>query len=305
VNADLEDPETLGANDISNRDHSKNSAAEHDALILQDVRFTFADGTRVLDGISASIASGSIVGIVGPSGCGKSTLLYLISQLLRPTSGHVKHHIVDPARHPLSMVFQKDTLLPWLTAADNVRFFTRFRKHRIPGRLRRAAGRLGIGTGLGRSEEVDARVTSLLRLAHLEENAKSYPYQMSGGMNRRVVFLAGVAPRPEILLLDEPFSAVDEPTRISIHDDVYKIIRMERMTTILVTHDLGEAITFCDRILMLSNRPARIVGEYAIPFGAQRDMLHIRTRPEFLNLYGRLWDDLSEQIRARSTDRPT
>ena len=115
-------------------------------------------------------------------------------------------------------------------------------------------------------------------------------------MRRRVQFLAGVAPRPKVLLLDEPFSSVDEPTRVGIHQDVFRVLREMKMTTILVTHDLAEAITLCDRILIFSRRPAIISHDHQIPFGNDREMQHLRGTPEFLETYGRLWDDLSVQI---------
>jgi ABC-type nitrate/sulfonate/bicarbonate transport system ATPase subunit len=272
-------------------------------LELHDVRFAYPDGTEVLAGISTAIPAGAIVGIVGPSGCGKSTLLYLISRLLAPTGGVIERHLdPEPDRHALSMVFQKDTLAPWLTAAENVRFFTRFKAHGVKGGKLRAVARAGRRQRQSSdSDLIDARVASLLRMANLHDKAKAYPYQLSGGMRRRLAFLAGVAPHPQILLLDEPFSSVDEPTRIGIHHDVSKVIRTLDMTAILVTHDLAEAVTLCDQVLILSNRPARIASQHAIPFGTDRDMLHIRGRPEFLKLYGRLWDDLSRQIEAAPT----
>jgi ABC-type nitrate/sulfonate/bicarbonate transport system ATPase subunit len=119
-------------------------------------------------------------------------------------------------------------------------------------------------------------------------------------MRRRVAFLAAVAPDPAILCLDEPFSSVDEPTRIGIHQDVFRITRMMGTTTLLVTHDLAEAITLCDRVVILSNRPARISRVYDMPFGDDREMLAIRETNEFLQMYRQLWHDLSAQIAAGS-----
>lgn len=272
----------------------------HNILVIRNLRFTYPAGTVAIGDVSVAIARGSITGIVGPSGCGKSTLLYLVSGLLAPDCGTIERN-VDPNRHPISMVFQQDTLLPWLSAAENVRLFARFRKHRVPGRVRRSLGRLTHTAASERTEEIDARVARLLELAHLADRASSYPYQLSGGMRRRLAFLSGVAPHSELLLLDEPFTAVDEPTRVGIHQDIWRILRMERITTLLVTHDLGEAITLCDRVLMLSGAPARIVGDYAMPFMGERVMLDLRASSTFLELYGRLWDDLSAQIKGSST----
>lgn len=255
-------------------------------LRLEDVRFSYPDGVEVLAGVTATIEEGSTVGIVGPSGCGKSTLLYLIAGLFTASSGNIRRPDVDPGVHPLTMVFQKDTLLQWMTVEENVAFFTKFKRGRAI--LNRH--------GKAKDDELRERVAELLRLGHLDDRATAYPYQLSGGMRRRLQFLAGVAPRPQLLLLDEPFSSVDEPTRIGIHQDVYRVTRALGTTTILVTHDLAEAISLCDRVLILSNRPARIAEEHVITFESERDMLSLRRTPRFLELYGRLWDALSAQI---------
>ena len=264
---------------------------------LRDTHFTYPNGTQVLDGVSLEIPAGSIVGIVGPSGCGKSTLLSLIAGLSQPTGGEVEHRFDDSGRHPLSMVFQKDTVLPWLTAAENVRYFARFKQHGYRGRVPFA------GRRSARSRALDARVAELLGMTGLAANAGSYPYQLSGGMRRRLAFLSGVAVDPQILLLDEPFSSVDEPTRVEIHQDVFSIARKMRMTMLLVTHDLAEAITLCDKVLILSSRPTTIAQEATIPFGDERKMLDLRQSPEFLELYGTLWDELSSQIAAGRAPR--
>jgi NitT/TauT family transport system ATP-binding protein len=268
---------------------SMDAADGRHVLELDDVRFSYQSGTNVLDGVSLSVPAGSIVGVVGPSGCGKSTLLSLISGLLEPSSGTLTRDVSGSDRHPLAMVFQKDTLLPWLSVADNVKLFARFKQHGGKRDWRGRRGRSDAG-------ELDERVRSLLELAKLDEWADSYPYQLSGGMRRRLAFLAAVAPNPQILLLDEPFSSVDEPTRVGIHQDVFRITQMMKTTTFLVTHDLAEAITLCDRVLILSKRPARIVHEHTIPFGQERNMLELRERDEYLEIYGRLWHDLSAEI---------
>jgi NitT/TauT family transport system ATP-binding protein len=270
-------------------------AAERPVILeLRDLRFSYAGGIDVLDGVSLSIPTGGIVGIVGPSGCGKSTLLSLVAGLSTPTSGTIARQRVDPKRHPLSMVFQKDTVLPWLSVADNVRLFARFKRHggrSAMDRLRRRSG----------DQELDDRVAELLTIGGLSDRADAYPYQLSGGMRRRLAFLTAVAADPEVLLLDEPFSSVDEPTRVGIHQDVFRIARMMNMSAMLVTHDLAEAITLCDRVVILSNRPARVATSYEIPFGEERQMLELRETKQYLELYGHLWHDLSQQIAAGRT----
>jgi NitT/TauT family transport system ATP-binding protein len=252
--------------------------AEPGAITIERLSFKYPNGgVLALDGLDLSIGRGRSVGLVGPSGCGKSTLLSIVAELLKPTSGRVSVQRFDRKRQTLTMMFQKDTLLPWLTAVQNVKLF--YRIH-----------------GGGHRADVVALVDELLKLAHLEAFREFFPYQLSGGMRRRVVFLSTVAAQPEILLLDEPFSSLDEPTRVAIHEDVLKIIRRMNMTVVLVTHDLAEAISLCDEVVVLSARPGHAVARREIPFGAQRSMLELRKTPEFLRLYAELWDDLSEQI---------
>jgi ABC-type nitrate/sulfonate/bicarbonate transport system ATPase subunit len=174
------------------------------------------------------------------------------------------------------MVFQKDTLLPWLTVAQNVALYFKF--HPAP------------------RAEVQQRVEWLLELAGLDGFERAYPYQLSGGMRRRVAFLAAVAPLPSLLLLDEPFSSLDEPTRVAIHQDVYAIVRRLGMTAVIVTHDLAEAISLCDEVVILTRRPGSVAVRHQVPFGNDRNMLELRQSTEFLALYGRVWHDLSEQL---------
>jgi NitT/TauT family transport system ATP-binding protein len=280
-----------GKEESTSGEERQTIAAPAPLVELRDVCFAYPQGLEVLGGISLPIAAGSIVGVVGPSGCGKSTLLSLIAGLSEPTSGRVERkRLAESSRHPISMVFQKDTLLPWLTAAENVRFFARFRKHHAKRRF---------GRDRDASRDLDQRAGELLRMAHLDDQSHDYPYQLSGGMRRRLAFLAAVAASPQVLLLDEPFSSVDEPTRIGIHQDVFRIARMLGITTVLVTHDLAEAISLCDEVVILTKKPARIAQVKRIPFGDDRQMLELREKPEFLELYGELWHELRAQIVAR------
>ncbi|RBM11626.1 spermidine/putrescine ABC transporter ATP-binding protein [Prauserella sp. PE36] len=250
-----------------------------EVITFEDVSFGY-DRTNVLEGVDFGIAPGETVGIIGPSGSGKSTLLRLIAGFDEPRSGRVTCNTDDSANCPISMMFQTDTTLPWLRAEQNVLLFSRFRKWR---RSRRTL-------------DLKQHARDLLAMVHLEDAAKRYPYQLSGGMKRRLAFATAVAPQPQLLLLDEPFSSVDEPTRIKIHQDVYNIVKELNLTTILVTHDLAEALSLCDRILILSNRPASVVAEHHIDFGPDRQLVHLRDQPEFMKLYGAVWSDLSEQL---------
>ncbi len=245
-------------------------------ISVRNVGYTYSDGTRAIGDLSFDLAAGEMLTIVGPSGCGKSTLLRLISELRRPTQGTIARHLGGVGRHQCSMVFQEDTLLPWRTVEENVGLYYRFK------------GDSGTAPR--------GHIADLLAMVKLSQYAKFYPYQLSGGMKRRVAVLTAIAPLPDLLLLDEPFSALDEPTRIAIHSDLHMLIKRLNIAAVLVTHDLTEAISLSDRVFILSRPPAFIVEEVPIPFGTNRNMYDLRDDPAFLALYGRLWRKLKEQI---------
>ncbi len=253
-------------------------------LRLRDIGFRYPRGVQALSGLDLSVAPGTVAAVVGPSGCGKSTLLAVIAGLSQPGSGQVAwnpEHLSDVDgvhRRKLAIVFQKSTVLPWLTVEKNVAFGLRY---------------LDIDREVAR-----ARVERLIRMCGLWDFRQAYPNQLSGGMRRRVAFLTGVAPFPKVLLLDEPFSALDEPTRLKIHQDVLRIVRELEMTVVLVTHDLGEAISIGDEVHVLSNRPSHVASRHVVPFGLERDVFELRETAEYHNLYRVLWHDLRAQIEA-------
>lgn len=251
------------------------------AVFMSRVGYSYPNGVVALSDVDLRVIAGSVLGVIGPSGCGKSTLLQLIAGLALPTEGELET-LRDPGVSgcPLAMVFQRDTLLPWLTVRENVGLYAR------------------LSTWGGRSQrrESTARVSELLAMVGLELAADRYPYQLSGGMRRRVAFASAVAPLPRILLLDEPFSSVDEPTRIQIHAEVRKVIDRYAMTVILVTHDLAEAISLSDRVAVMTQRPGRIFREFPIDLGRERDVFALRDTPRFLELYGEAWATLAQQI---------
>jgi NitT/TauT family transport system ATP-binding protein len=248
---------------------------------IDDLAFSYEDGVPVLDGVNLKVEPGTVVGIVGPSGCGKSTLLSLLAGFASASRGHVTWAAENPRdRHPVSMMFQADTLLPWLTVRENVALHYRM---------------------LARGDRPDpasqrSRVDQLIKMAGLTNAESKFPYQLSGGMRRRTAFLAAVTPGPRSLLLDEPFSSLDEPTRISIHQDVYEVLKREHVTTLLITHDLAEALSLSDRVIVMTARPARVFKSFDVPFGSERNMLSLREEPEFLHLYGQVWEQLAAQI---------
>ncbi len=253
------------------------AAVRDDLISVRDVSFTYDTGVQALGGITLDVPRGKITGIVGPSGCGKSTLLRLIAGLMDPGAGTADVRLGGPgAGHAISMVSQEDTLLPWLRVKDNVGLY--FRYNRTP------------------KAEVRSRVDELLGMVGLRQFADSYPRQLSGGMRRRVAFLTAVAPRPQLLLLDEPFSSVDEPTRVAIHQDIFDIICRQGTTAVLVTHDLAEAVSLSHQVLILSARPARVAQVINVPFGNDRRIAALREQTDFLDLYGELWSYLRVQI---------
>lgn len=239
-------------------------------------------GILAVEDVSFRLQVGTVLSVVGPSGCGKSTLLSLIAGLHPPVSGQVSwtpasQEALDKRSQRLyTMVFQKDTLLPWLRVEANIGWGLRYLK-------------------LSEAER-KARVARLLELVGLTDFRRAYPYQLSGGMRRRVAFLAGVAPLPQVILLDEPFSALDEPTRVNIHVEVKRIVAELGMAVILVTHDLGEAITLSDRVCILTRRPARVAKIFDIPFGNDRDIRSLRETDEYQDIYKALWHELNVQI---------
>lgn len=249
---------------------------------LSDVSYAYPNGVQALRDFSVDINHGEVLTMIGPSGCGKSTLISIVSGL-RQAEGvvawnplHLKG-IDGRTRRRLNVVFQRDTVMPWLSVEKNVGFGLRF-------------------LDLSKSEKQD-RVDQLLDMGGLGEFRKALPHELSGGMVRRVALLTGIAPLPELLILDEPFSALDEPTRIGIHNDLLKLARRLNMTIMLVTHDLGEAVSLSDRICVLTSRPATMATIVEIPLGRERDMTQVRALPEYQDLYRDVWESLWQQIK--------
>lgn len=255
-------------------------------LRVRNVRYSYPTGLQALGGVDLQLGVGEVLAIVGPSGCGKSTLLSLVSELAQPTGGSISWNEeqlkrVDRGGRRLAMLFQRDTVFPWRTVEKNIRFGME-------------------SVGLPRSERKEWTET-LLRLGNLEAFRKAYPRALSGGMRRRVGLLMSLAVRPAVLLLDEPFSALDEPTRVGLSSDVLKLAYEYDVSVLLVTHDLGEAISVADRIVVMSNRPARIQRTFTVPFGHDRDVFSLRETPEYAELYSELWHELWLAIRGESS----
>lgn len=257
------------------------------AVTADSLAFAYGDGTIAVSDISLHISRGEFVSVVGPSGCGKTTLLAMLAGLLEPAAGSIdwfdggRPSAGPVQQRPFTLIFQRDTVLPWLTVAKNVGLGLRYLK--LP------------------AEEKRRRVTELLAIGGLSEFADYLPQQLSGGMRRRVAMLAGVAPLPRVLLMDEPFVGLDEPTRIHIHDDLLRLTRRLGISVLLVTHDLAEALTLSDRLYLLSARPGSIVSVVDIPFGSDRQMVRLRETQQYQDTYRSVWQVLAGEIEKART----
>ncbi len=223
--------------------------------------------TVALSGASFSVKEGEFVVIIGPSGCGKTTLLSLAAGLLAPTQGRVQTNGCS-----FGYMLQKDQLFPWRTIEKNVF---------LPLEIKKS-----------NTAEHRNRALQLAEKYGLKQFLKSYPSSLSGGMRQRAALIRTLAVNPDVLLLDEPFSALDYQTRLSVCDDVYRIIREEKKTALLITHDISEAISVADRILVLSKRPAKIVAEHKIDF-PETEPLKRRENPQFSRWFEVLWKELN------------
>lgn len=233
----------------------------------------------VLDGVSFEVARAGFVSIVGPSGCGKSTLLNLAAGLAQPSSGAV-HILGEPLtgiNGRATYMFQQDALLPWKTVLDNIVLGLVFRNQTAS--KARASG------------------MEWLRRVGLDGFADHYPHQLSGGMRKRVALAQSWIVEPEIVLMDEPFSALDIHTRMRMEEEVLALRAASPKTVLFVTHDLEEAIALSDRVLLLAAGPgSRIVGDYAVDLPRPRALLDIRAEPRFSELYRDIWSGLRTEV---------
>jgi NitT/TauT family transport system ATP-binding protein len=252
-------------------------------LVVEDVRIVYqrpSDGAELvaLDGMSLSVGAGELVAIVGPSGCGKSTLLLSINGLLRPARGRVTLDgaaVTGPSAER-ALVFQEFALLPWRTVLANVELGLELAGHRGPDR--RAVAR------------------HHLALVGLRDFESFYPHQLSGGMRQRVGLARALAVRPRVLLMDEPFGALDAQTRMLMGSELLRLWETDRKTIVFVTHDLDEAIYLADRVVMLSARPGRVLESVPIELPRPRS-LDIRNSAAFGAYRGRLWARLETEAR--------
>ena len=240
---------------------------------------------QALQPTDLAVAEQEFVALVGPSGCGKSTILNLIAGLLEPSGGVVRYDgvPVEGVNRQVGYMTQKDTLLPWRSAADNIRISLELKC--------RAVAR----------DEADARATQIIGLVGLAGFERHYPAELSGGMRKRVALARTLIYEPETLLMDEPFGALDAQLKLLMLNQLQELTRQRRMTVVFVTHDLGEAITLADRVVVFSARPGRIRAIRPINLPRPRDVFRIRFTEEFAHLHEALWDELKDEV-ARGTE---
>jgi NitT/TauT family transport system ATP-binding protein len=235
--------------------------------------------------ISFSVRRGEFVALLGPSGSGKSTVLNMIATLVKPSGGQVlidgKPVIAGKATPGVGYVFQRDTLFPWRTVADNI----------------------GYGLQLAGIEDAERkeRVATCLAQAGLQGFGDAYPSALSGGMRQRAALMRTLVVEPQTLLMDEPFGALDTHTKIDMHEVLLRIWDREQQTVLFVTHDLGEALTLADRIILFSARPGQIKDMFEVDFARPRDAVKVRETPRYAELFQHIWHSLGEEfVKGRS-----
>ncbi|HEY6632783.1 MAG TPA: ABC transporter ATP-binding protein [Rhizobiaceae bacterium] len=232
-------------------------------LMLRDVGKSFSNGVTALRNVDLTIREGDFLSLLGPSGCGKSTALRLIAGLSTPTTGLLDWRGDARGRSDIGFVFQEPTLLPWASVFDNVW---------LPLRLR----------GVSR-EKASPAIREMIQRVHLTGFEEAMPRQLSGGMKMRVSIARGLVTRPRLLLMDEPFAALDEITRFKLNDDLLQLWEQERFTVVFVTHSVFESVFLSNRIVVMAARPGRVFREIAVDAPYPRDDA-FRTSPEYAAL---------------------
>ena len=235
--------------------------------------------------VTFSVRRGEFVALLGPSGSGKSTILNMIATLVKPSSGQIlidgKPVIAGKATSDVGYVFQRDTLFPWRSVADN------------------------IGYGLQLAGVPDAerkeRVAACVAQAGLRGFEQAYPSALSGGMRQRAALMRTLVVEPQVLLMDEPFGALDTHTKIDMHEVLLRIWDREQQTVLFVTHDLGEALTLADRIILFSARPGQVKDMFEVDIARPRDAVRVRETPRYAELFQHIWHSLGEEfVKGRS-----
>lgn len=255
------------------------------ALELQDITVTFRSREErdarytAVAGTTLTVAAGEFVSVVGPTGCGKSTLLNVAAGLLEPSSGEVRvfGESLRGLNRRAGYMFQSDALMPWRSALANVMVGLQYR---------------GLPDGEARTQ-----AEAWLARVGLAGFGDRYPHQLSGGMRKRTALAQTLALDPDIILMDEPFSALDVQTRQLMENEVLELWAAKRKAVLFITHDLDEAIAMSDRVVVLSAGPAtHPIGEFAVDLPRPRDVAEVRVQPPFIALHGRIWAVLREEV---------
>lgn len=235
-----------------------------------------------VDDVSFDVFDGEFVALVGPSGCGKSTILNMIGGLVTPSAGTVEIdgvRVTGVAPPDVGYVFQKDTVFPWRTVARNIAVGLEYR-------------------GVTRDEQA-RRVREAIALAGLEGFEDAFPATLSGGMRQRVALMRTLVVDPAMLLMDEPFGALDTHTKINLHAELLTLWNARRQTVVFVTHDLSEAITLADRVVVMTRRPGRIKMVHDVKLPRPRDVIRLRETDDYAREYRRVWHVLGEEFAER------
>ncbi len=243
------------------------------SLIYQSVKYE----TEALKDINFDVEKHEFISIVGPSGCGKTTILSLVAGLIKPSSGKVliNGKQPNPKDNVCGYMFQRDNLLPWRTIEKNIYFGLELKHNATPERKQKAI--------------------ELTKKYGLSEFLKKHPTELSGGMRQRVALIRTLALQPELLLLDEPFSALDYQTRLELCDDIFAIIKNEQKTAILVTHDIQEAISMSDRIIVLSARPGKIKAIHKLNFSPDITPFERRKTQKAKKMFDIIWQEIQNE----------
>jgi len=229
-----------------------------------------------LQNVNLSVPTGQFVVIVGPSGCGKTTLLRIVAGLEAPTAGRVDVYQSDRSKPVNSMIFQEQSVFPWMTVRNNIEYGLRMRG--VPKRAR--------------AETADYYIKKI----GLSRFANAYPHQLSGGMKQRVSVARAFANDPEILLMDEPFAALDEQNKILLQEELLRIWEETKKTVIFITHSIDEAIVLGDRVVVLTAHPGRVKADVPVEFDRPRNVYELRASPDFGKLFYHIWGLLKDEV---------
>lgn len=231
-----------------------------------------------LDDVNLQVRDREFCCIVGPSGCGKTTFLRIVAGLERQTSGDLHIEVRDPTKPLTAMVFQEQSIFPWMTVRENVGYGLRMRG--VHANVRRGV------------------VDHYLEKVGLAHFAQAYPHQLSGGMKQRASVARAFATDPEILLMDEPFASVDEQTRALLQEELLRVWETDRKTVVYITHSIDEALVLGDRVVVMSARPGHVKAEIDVALPRPRSVYELKSSPEFSELVARVWEPLRREVLA-------